>query len=463
MREDSEKPGLTPFRKAVFGLGDQSVNIAISSLSLVYFTFLVTVAGLDPWRAGLIAWLARLVDGITDPLMGRISDRTRWRLGRRRPFFLMGMIPLGVFFSMMWMTPFQDQAAMFVYYLSVYIGLALSITVVSVPYMALIPEMASDYDERTSLNTYRSAAAVGGTMVAAGFFGFVQYFGGGSEGFGLTGLLIGIWLVLPWPFVFLVSFEKKGTAAPPTKNLRIAAKSLLRHGTYLRLCFFYVTGRISMDLLGLSIPLFITIWLGRPEDVHWVLLSMLTVVILSLPIWLRVARKREKHQIFAAGSIWLASFLIVAGLGDPTWPRWTILMLSGILGIGYAVVDLMPWAMVGEVIDENEFESGERADGTYNGTLTFLRKVGGASAYMLAGFALSFAGYERAASEQSEGVILTIRLLATLLPALFLLLGLLAVRGYPLTRERHLEILEGLRGGRSGESFESERIRMPGA
>ena len=82
---------------------------------------------------------------------------------------------------------------------------------------------------------------------------------------------------------------------------------------------------------------------------------------------------------------------------------------------------------------------------------------------MLAGFALSFAGYERAASEQSEGVILTIRLLATLLPALFLLLGLLAVRGYPLTRERHLEILEGLRGGRSGESFESERIRMPGA
>nr|MCS5636823.1 MFS transporter [Myxococcota bacterium] len=161
---------LTPLRKAVFGLGDHSVNIALSCLSLVYFTFLVTVVGLDPWRAGLIAWLARLVDAVSDPLMGRLSDSTRWKIGRRRPFFLIGMVPLGLFFALIWTTPFTEQNEMFVFYLLVYIGLALSMTVVSIPYMALIPEMATDYDERTSLNSYRSAAAIMGTMVAAGFF-----------------------------------------------------------------------------------------------------------------------------------------------------------------------------------------------------------------------------------------------------------------------------------------------------
>ena len=100
--------------------------------------------------------------------------------------------------------------------------------------------------------------------------------------------------------------------------------------------------------------------------------------------------------------------------------------------------------MIGEVVDENELASGERAQGVYNGVLTFLRKVGGATAYMVAGFALSWAGYDQEAAEQPQIVMDTIRFLATGAPAVFLLLGMLAVRGYPLTRARHAEILEAL-------------------
>ena len=263
MPESSTTPQtLSPFRKAIFGLGDHSVNIALSCLALVYFTFLVTVAGLDPWRAGLIAWLARLVDAISDPLMGRFSDAIRWKIGRRRPFFLIGMVPLGIFFSLMWTTPYTAQNEMFFFYLAIYIGLALSTTVVSIPYMALIPEMATDYDERTSLNTYRAAAAIMGTMVAAGFFGIAEWLGGGAEGFAITGMAIGIWMILPWPFVYAVSFENRNEETPPAINIWTTLKNLTQHRTYLRLCFLYVGGRVSMDLLGLSIPLFVTLWLG---------------------------------------------------------------------------------------------------------------------------------------------------------------------------------------------------------
>jgi GPH family glycoside/pentoside/hexuronide:cation symporter len=445
-------PALTPLRKAVFGLGDHSVNIVLSCLSLVYFTFLVTVAGLDPWRAGLIAWLARLVDAVSDPLMGRLSDATRWQLGRRRPFFLMGMLPLGIFFSLMWRTPFTAQNEMFAFYLMVYVGLALSMTVLSVPYMALIPEMATDYDERTSLNSYRAAAAVMGTMVAAGFFGIAEWLGGGAEGFATTGLAIAVWLVLPWPFVYAVSFENKVEGPARKIDIRSTLRNLAGHASYVRLCFLYIGGRVSIDLLGLAIPLFITIWLGRPGDVHWALLSTLGVAILSLPFWLLYARRREKHQIFAIGSLWFVACLGVIALGDPSWPRWTMFAISGLLGVGYAAVDLMPWAMIGEVVDENELSSGERSQGVYNGVLTFLRKVGGATAYMVAGFALSWAGFDKEAGEQSPLVMNTIRLLATAAPAIFLLLGLIAVRGYPLTRSRHAEIVARLAARQNASS-----------
>ncbi len=449
-------PTLTPLRKAVFGLGDHSVNIALSCLSLVYFTFLVTTAGLDPWRAGLIAWLARLVDAISDPLMGRLSDSVRWKIGRRRPFFLVGMIPLGFFFALMWTTPYTAQNEMFGFYLLVYVGLALSLTVVSIPYMALIPEMATDYDERTSLNSYRAAAAIMGTMVAAAFFGIAGWLGGGADAYATTGLAIGLWLVVPWPFVFAVSFESRADDPPPQIDILSTLKNLARHSSYRRLCVLYIGGRISMDLLGLAIPLFITIWLGRPGDVHWALLSTLGVVVLSLPFWLSYARRREKHHIFAMGSLWFVACLVAIGLGDPSWPRWVMFVISGLLGIGYAAVDLMPWAMIGEVVDENELSSGERSQGVYNGVLTFLRKVGGATAYMVAGFALSLAGFDKEASQQSPVVMNSIRLLATAAPALFLLLGLLAVRGYPLTRARHAEILASLAARQSASERAAE-------
>jgi len=433
-------PHLTPARKAAYAFGDHTVNVCLSSLSLVFFTFLVTVAGLQPWLAGVIAWLARLVDAVSDPVMGRISDGTTWRAGRRRPWFLIGMLPLGGFFALMWSAPFGDQATMFVWYLFVYVGLALAMTVVSVPYMSLIPEMATDYDERTSLNSWRAGAAVLGTMVAASFFQLAEVLGGGAPGFARTGLLLACWVVLPWPLVWAVSFEPRTLARGPRTSWVDALGSLARHRTYLRLCGIYLGGRIAMDLLGLAVPLFVTIWIGRPGDVTWTLLSMLLVVVISLPFWLRFARTREKHHVLAIGSVWLVICLVGVFLADPSWPRWTLFAIAGVLGVGYAVVDLFPWAMLGEVIDEDELLTHERREGIYNGIFTFIRKVGGATSYMLGGFALSLAGYDSTAAVQPESAIWTIRIVATLLPALCVLLALAGIVGYPLTRARHTEI-----------------------
>jgi Na+/melibiose symporter-like transporter len=438
-------PPLSPLRKLAYATGDHSINIALSALSLVYFTFLITVAGLEPWLAGVIAWLARLVDAISDPLMGRISDRTRWKLGRRRPFFLLGMLPLGVFFSLIWTTPFSSQIEMFFWYLSVYVSLSLSITVLSVPYLALVPEMSTDYDDRTSINTYRAIAAITGTMVAAAFFGIAQALGGEERGFALTGAAIGVWMVLPWPLVYWLSFERKpGPQAPEQNNLVGDIRGLLRNRTYLRLCGLYIGGRISMDLLGLAIPLYITVWLVRPDDVHWTLLAMLACAVLFMPIWMSLSRRFEKHQVFIAGSIWFSLCLLAIFIAQPSWPVWSLFVMAGLLGFGYAAIDLMPWSMVGEVIDEDALFHDRRREGLYNGVLTFLRKVAGATAYMFAGVGLSLSGFDQAVSEQPTSALWTIRALASLAPALFVILGIFAALGYPLTRTRHTEIVDEL-------------------
>ena len=136
-------------------------------------------------------------------------------------------------------------------------------------------------------------------------------------------------------------------------------------------------------------------------------------------------------------------------LAQPDWPRWTLFAFASFAGIGYAVVDLMPWSMVGEVVDEDDLATGERREGIYNGVFMFLRKLAGTTVVGLALFVLGALGFKQGA-EQNEATLHGIRLLTSLGPALFLAASVWIARGYPLTRERHAEIIERLEA-RDGE------------
>ena len=152
----------------------------------------------------------------------------------------------------------------------------------------------------------------------------------------------------------------------------------------------------------------------------------------------------EKHQIFAIGAGWWMVLLLLMFAVQPDSPRWILFSGAGLMGLGYAVADLMPWAMVGEVVDEDELRSGRRREGIYNGAFTFLRKLGGASAFLLAGLVLELSGYV-AGTAQTPNALLAIRALSTFVPALLLGLAITIALRYPLTRARHQQILEALR------------------
>jgi sugar (glycoside-pentoside-hexuronide) transporter len=424
-------------------MGDFTVNTVLVSLNIVYvFYFLTEVAGLRPELAGAVQFLGRIVDAFTDPAMGRLSDRCRWKWGRRRPFFLLAAIPFGVSYALLWVTPSDSQAAMFAYYTLWYVLLSVSMTVLSVPYLALQPEMATGYDARTSLNTYRNVGSLFGTFAAVVTFRPVaNSFGGGSEGYAWAGVAYGAIITLPWLAVYAATWERRDFQRRRVElSFREGVRVLIRHATFRKLTGLYICGRISMDVIGAMLIVYFTHVIGRTADFEFTMGLFILAVTISLPVWLRIAPHFEKSTLFIVGSVWWASSFGLILAAQPDWPRWILLSIAPLGGIGYAVVDLMPWSMLGEVVDEDDVATGERREGIYNGFFMFLRKVGGTVAVLLLGVVLGAMGLEPGVP-QSEVTRQTIRVLTSVVPALFLAFGIGIARGYPLTRRAHARIL----------------------
>ena len=354
-------------------------------------------------------------------------------------------LTFGVAFAVLWTTPpMASELARCAFYVGVYILLSLAVTVVSVPYMALLPEMALGYDERTSINTYRHIASVFGIMAALGLRPLAEVYGGGQVGFASAGVVFGIFVTLPWVLVYAVSWERPDFQRRPVTSSFVAGlRSLARHSTYRQLTTMYLTGRMAMDLTAAMLLLYFTHWLGRTRDFEISMLIFLSAVVLASPVWLKLTRRYEKASMFRVGALtWMVGQLVLLAV-QPDWPRWVALALGLSLGIGYAVVDFMPWAMIGDVIDEDDLAYGERREGLYNGLFGFLRKLAGALAVFVALGVLDLAGF-RKGSPPDGTAVQAIRYMTGAGPVLLLAAAVWVSRGYPLGRERHAAIVARL-------------------
>ncbi len=171
--------------------------------------FLTDVAGLAPAYAAWAVGIPRIWDAINDPLFGLISDRIRTRWGRRRVLLFFGAVPLGLTFMLMWLVPSFGQAGLALYYATVFILFDTVFTLVHVGYNALTPEMTSDYDERSSLNGYRMAFSIAGTLgaiILATVLGW--YIADPQLRFAVTGVILGLLAMIPPLIVFRITRRK---------------------------------------------------------------------------------------------------------------------------------------------------------------------------------------------------------------------------------------------------------------
>ena len=164
---DAPQKPLSFWTKLAFGAGDLGPAMTANVLVFFLLFFFTQVAGLPPGLAGSILAVGKISDALNDPVIGWLSDRTRTRWGRRLPWLLAGALPFGALFALQWwVPPGWGDWALFAYYAVIGVLFNLAYTAVNLPYTALTPELTTDYNERTSLNSFRFAFSLGGSIVS---------------------------------------------------------------------------------------------------------------------------------------------------------------------------------------------------------------------------------------------------------------------------------------------------------
>lgn len=431
--------------KLIYGMGDHSVNVALVALAMIFPFYLTEVVGMRVGLAGLVPLVGRIADAAFDVWMGRISDRTTWRAGRRRPYLLIGAIPFAVSFAAIWSAPPIESASLeFGFYAGMYALISLCMTVAAVPYHALLPELTDDYHERTSLATYRSVASILGTLFTLVVFRpLANALGGDARAWQIAGAVLAVWIVLPWWPIWRVTWERQTFSGAVQGSTREYFRLLYRNQSFRRLIGLFTLGRVAIDLPMALFLHYFTYVIGRPGDFEIVMGVFLVSVVFAMPAWLRFARGRDKATVYRIGCIgW------VFGLGclffiQPEWPIAITFVATMLAGIGYSAADMIPWSMVADVADEDELSSGERREGLYVGVFTFLRKIAGALGVAGAFLVLDLAGF-RPGHTNDTTVVWALRAMTALVPAVFVILSAWVASGYALGSQRHRAILDEL-------------------
>jgi GPH family glycoside/pentoside/hexuronide:cation symporter len=436
--------------KLAYGAGDLSPAIVAAINGFFLNAFLLDVAGLRPAAAGAIFLIVKVWDAVNDPLLGILSDRTRSRWGRRRPWLLFAAVPFGVMFFLQWVVPPLSDAGKFWYYLIVALLLDTAYTAVNVPYAALTPELTHDYDERTNLSSFRfSFSILGGVFAAFLHTLIVGAFSDVFRGYLASAAIWSFFIIIPnfitFAFTREVHFQEARPEGPGILDgLRVA----FRNKPFVYVTVIYLLSWLSIQFVQSNLILYVRYWIGAEEVFGTLVLAVQVSAFLFVLVWTRVSKRIGKQTTYYIGMSFWVLVSVVLFLVQPG--QIGLLYLLAILaGGGVSIGYLIPWSMLPDVVEHDELETGQRREGIYYGFFVFLQKLGLSLGLAISNFTLEAAGYLTPAPGapppvQPPAVLLALRTFVSLAPAVVLLISFAAVRAYPITRERHAAMREEL-------------------
>jgi len=439
----------------MYGSGDLGFSITSTIIGVYFLFFLTDVVGINVKIAGLAIFIGRTWDYINDPLFGYISDRTRTRWGRRRPFLLFGAIPFAIFFTLMWWKPpIQGDLALVVYYTVVYVLYDASATMIYMPYFALTPELTSDYDERTSLTSVRALFSLFGSLVAFTIPLIIvsNFSPENANSVLIMGLVFGFASAIPLWLVFFGSRERPEFMNQKQPGLRESIRASMENRPFLFSAAIYLFTWVSIDILQASILYFIIHVVNQDNNNELIMASIFVIAMFALPLWTWVSGRLNKRIAYIIGVAFLAVVLLLLVTLTPSTPLNFIIILCILAGIGVSAAHVMPWSIIPDAIEYDELITGERHEGMFYSLISLSQKIASSFAIFLVSQVLGATGYIQNSTQQPASAILGIRIVIGPIPAFMLCIGILFAILYPLGRERYTQIAHELEERRAKAS-----------
>ncbi|MEQ8860424.1 MAG: MFS transporter [Pseudomonadales bacterium] len=413
-----------------------SLPYSLAYMPVVNFipSFYSNDLGLSLAVVGLAIFGTRIFDIATDPMIGILSDRSRSRFGRRKSFIAAG-IPL--LMLAVWMLFVPSDAASGSYLFVWFFVLYFAYTLIDIPYRSWGAELSKDYDDRSRIKAWRGAFEMAGTLTALTVAMILTWLG--YPGTAMTMLALAVLFVVFQPLSFALTLWTLPEPPPERTEAEVFTwkeriKVFTGNRAMIRLSFGFTALLMALVIAASLNLIFMTEVIGEPEAFATALFIQNIIGIASIPLWLRIAERYGKHRAFAGTvpvTILILGSFFFLGEGDVV-PAVILIALEG-LGLG-AWFFLAP-AMLADVVDVDESQTGEERTGLYFSVFGMINKAGVALGVLVGTSLPSLLGFEPSDAVHSEEALLGFRLVFSFAGAPLALLAFLMFWNYPVTRE----------------------------
>jgi GPH family glycoside/pentoside/hexuronide:cation symporter len=445
-------------RIIAFGSGDFAFNLYWQSLTLYLLFYYTEAVGLSAAAAGLIYMVASIWDGIVDPLIGIAADRTRTRWGRYRPWLLLGAVPLGLGFALLyWPAPLQG-GALVAAVMAAHLLFRSLYAAVNVPYIALTARITRSSADRANIAGARLVfATIAGVIVALATPRIATWVTGSPDAAQGYFVAAAIFAVLATPILFFVfaTTREDGDEA--------AAEPPASHGLSLGNWRGLFANRAFWTLVAAS-TLFIACYTAFAKSVLYYFKYILEAPdagptalalggisgLVTIPTWMFVSRRLAKRTIWLVSCAIFGGGLVALGLlrFDTVWQMnlFVIFMQVGFQGIVFAY-----WGMLPDTVEYGEWQSGLRREGSLFGVALLFQKVALGLGAGLFGVALDSVGFA-ANQHQSAATIEGMRAIMIFIPMVGVLSAAALMALNPLRRGVHERIVAEIADRGVGEA-----------
>ncbi|NVE93488.1 MFS transporter [Altererythrobacter lutimaris] len=432
--------------KLGWGTGAFGVALLMNGISGVILGFAGTILGLELWLAGAVIFASKLVDVVTDPIVGMWSDKHQSAKGRRRPFLIWGALASAASFALIFTTPvFDNQYVTATYLFGALCLYAFGYTLFNIPYMSMPAEMTDSYHERSSIHAYRMVfIALGALVATSGIKGALDVLGENDIGsWRLVGIVCAALILISLIIAYLTTAKarftvgKSATAESKLEQLRTESGAVLSNRNFVRLIGVKFSQLMGVQTIGAAMLYFFVQYLQSDFGTLAIFGVIVTAsTIIFSPILVQFSKKfGKKNAYFVAAGANIA-YALSWTFANPGEPEWAIYLRASIVGIAFGGNVIMAMSMLTDIINEDADRTGVRREGAFTALYSFVEKLTGALAPLIVGIALSYVGFDQSlpfGADQGENVNTALLLAVSWLPSVFNLIAIILLAGYNLT------------------------------